>query len=56
MQMCPARDLPCDADKMVIVNLQPTIMDDEAWMVVRSKIDDVLYGVMRALEIPIPVR
>lgn len=56
LQMCPARDLPCQADKMVIVNLQPTVKDEEAWLVVRAKIDDIMYGVMKTLDIPIPVR
>lgn len=56
MQMCPARDLPCQAGKMALVNLQPTVRDDEAWVVVRAKIDDVMWGVMQALKIPIPVR
>lgn len=55
MQMCPARDLPCQAGRMVIVNLQETEKDEEAWMVLRGKIDDVMYGVMKKLHLPIPV-
>ena len=46
MQMTPARDWPCKADKMVIVNLQPTVRDDKAALVIRAPIDDVLLGVM----------
>lgn len=55
MQMRPARDLPCQAAKMVIVNLQPTVRDKKAWLTLRAKTDDVMYGVMKALQLPIPV-
>ena len=54
MQMTPARDWPCKADKMVIVNLQPTVRDDKAALVIRAPIDDVLVGVMRHLSLPVP--
>jgi hypothetical protein len=40
---------------MVIVNLQATEMDDEAWLVLHARLDDVLFGVMRLLQVPIPV-
>jgi mono-ADP-ribosyltransferase sirtuin 6 len=50
MQMTPARDWPCRARRMVIVNLQPTIKDDEAALVIRAPIDQVLSGVLAALQ------
>lgn len=55
MQMTPARDLACEAGRLVIVNLQKTEKDSEAWMVLRGKIDDVMYGIMKKLELRIPV-
>lgn len=56
MQMCPARELPCEAGRMAILNLQETVKDDEAWLVLRGRIDDIMWAVMRRLGIPIPVR
>lgn len=55
MQMQPASELPCEAGRMVIVNLQPTQKDDEAWMVMRARLDDVMFALMAKLRIPIPV-
>ena len=54
MQMTPARDWPCKADKLVIVNLQPTIKDDAASLVVRAPVDLVLERVMTELGETIP--
>ena len=30
--------------------------DDEAWLALHGRIDDVMYGIMSKLEVPIPVR
>jgi NAD+-dependent protein deacetylase sirtuin 6 len=56
MQMSPARELPLDppAGRVALVNLQPTEMDDECHLVVRARIDDVLYGVVKALGLRVP--
>ena len=50
MQMTPARDWPCQADRLVIVNLQPTVKDSQAALVIRAPIDRVLRGVVDGLE------
>lgn len=55
MQMAPARELPCEAGRMVIVNLQPTEYDADCYLNVRARIDDVLHGLMRELGLRIPV-
>ena len=54
MQMTPARDWPCKADKLVIVNLQPTIKDHAADLVIRAPIDRVMALVMAELGEDIP--
>jgi hypothetical protein len=56
MQMVPASELPCEAGRMAIINLQPTQRDDEAWLVMRARLDDVMFRLMSRLKIPIPVR
>mmetsp|Transcript_45028 Transcript_45028/g.101656 ORF Transcript_45028/g.101656 Transcript_45028/m.101656 type:complete len:225 (+) Transcript_45028:427-1101(+) len=50
MQMTPARDWPCEAGRMVIVNLQPTVKDAEAKLVIRAPIDTVMRGLVQGLE------
>lgn len=51
MQMTPARDWPCRADKLVIVNLQPTVRDQMATLVIRAKIDDVMRMLISELNL-----
>jgi hypothetical protein len=55
LQMMPAGELPCQAGRMAIVNLQATVMDEDAWLVLHGRIDDVMHAVMARLAIPIPV-
>ncbi len=55
MQMCPARDLPLEAGRVALVNLQPTEKDEECDLVVRARIDDVLHGLLRELGLRVPV-
>ena len=55
LQMSPAGDWPCEAGKMVIVNLQETVKDEDACLVIRARADDVMYELMKELKLPIPV-
>uniref|UniRef100_A0A7R9YEQ7 protein acetyllysine N-acetyltransferase n=1 Tax=Pinguiococcus pyrenoidosus TaxID=172671 RepID=A0A7R9YEQ7_9STRA len=54
MQMVPARDLPCRAKRMVIVNLQPTVKDKKARLVIRAPIDEVMARLLQKLPVSIP--
>jgi len=56
MQMTPARDWPCQASRMVIVNLQPTVKDGEASLVIRARTDEVMTKLAVALGGPLVVR
>jgi hypothetical protein len=48
----PAGSLPSLAKKYVIVNLQETPMDQEAAMVIRGRVDDVMGNLMQQLGYP----
>ncbi|CAM9116682.1 unnamed protein product [Discosporangium mesarthrocarpum] len=55
LQMAPSMDFPCEANKMVIVNLQATRKDKRATLVMRTTIDKVMKSLMEKLALPIPV-
>lgn len=55
MQMVPARDLPLRAARLAIVNLQPTVRDSDASLVLRGDLDHVLTLVLRHLNLRFPV-
>mmetsp|Transcript_6095 Transcript_6095/g.7885 ORF Transcript_6095/g.7885 Transcript_6095/m.7885 type:complete len:176 (-) Transcript_6095:223-750(-) len=56
MQMTPAREWPCRAAKLVIVNLQPTVRDHLATIVIKAKIDDVMSLLIEELNKRSPSR
>ncbi|CAM9543974.1 unnamed protein product [Ascophyllum nodosum] len=55
LQISPSKDLPAQAETMAIVNLQKTAKDRRSAVVIRAKIDTVMFHVMKCLGIPIPV-
>ena len=49
LRIFPANQLPIKAKKFVVVNLQQTLMDDEASLIIREKVDTVLKDIMDKL-------
>ena len=49
LRIFPANQLPVKAKKFVVVNLQQTLMDDEASLIIREKVDTVLKDIMDKL-------
>lgn len=49
LRISPANQLPLKAKKFVVVNLQQTLMDTEASIVIRERVDTVLKDVMGRL-------
>jgi len=57
LTVSPACDLPktrTEGGNLCIVNLQRTPLDDIATLRIFAKVDDVIGGLMKALDIPIP--
>lgn len=59
MQLMPANKLPLNANKkktgkLVIINLQPTLMDDKADLVIHNLIDECMGQLMRVLHLNVP--
>jgi mono-ADP-ribosyltransferase sirtuin 6 len=50
LRICPARELPLNAKRFVIVNLQKTPLDDDAAMIIRERVDKVMRDLMEYLE------
>lgn len=51
LRIYPANQMPLKAKKFVIVNLQQTMMDDTAALIIREKVDTVLMDVLEALDV-----
>lgn len=49
LRIQPAASLPLMAKRMVIVNLQVTPYDQDAALVIRGRVDEVMEGVMQHL-------
>lgn len=54
LRIFPANQLPLKAKKFVVVNLQQTLMDEEASLLVRESVDTVLKDVMNKLGYELP--
>ena len=50
LRIFPVNQLPLKAKKFVVVNLQQTLMDNEASLIIREKVDTVLKDIMDKLE------